>query len=112
MTDLPEEDIRHIEIGELGKIVERGRENVEQVEEKQNHGAPPQQYHLLSNSVHNTTAETDVAFSANEKKHWSRVRDNFQTGKSLFSPALQHVRNWVCDVNTEQKRKQTLTCQH
>ena len=89
MTDLPEEDIRHIEIGELGKIVERGRENVEQVEEKQNHGAPPQQYHLLSKSVHNTTAETEVAFSANEKtlvqseRQLSKGKISFQSSTSI-----------------------------
>ena len=67
LTDLPEEDIRQVEIGELGKIVERGREYVEHVKDKQNRGAPPQQYHLLSNSVHSTTAESEVALSANEK---------------------------------------------
>ena len=31
---LPEEDVRQVEVGEFGKIVERGRENVEHIKEK------------------------------------------------------------------------------
>ena len=66
MTDLPEEDIRQVEIGELGKIVERGREYEEQVEQEQNHRAP-QQFHFMSRSVHTTIGETELALSANDK---------------------------------------------
>ena len=66
MPNLPEEDIRQVEIGELGKIVERGRENVEHIKEKQNHRAP-QQFHFMSRSVHTRIAETELALSANDK---------------------------------------------
>ena len=66
MTDLPEEDIRQVEIGELGKIVERGREYEEQVEQEQNHRAP-QQFHFMSRSVHTTIAETELTLSANDE---------------------------------------------
>ena len=39
--EIPQEDICQVEVGELGKIVELGRESAKQVEEEANYRGPP-----------------------------------------------------------------------
>ena len=46
ILEIPEEDVCKVEVGELGKIVELGRENAKQVDEEADRRNPPPPTHL------------------------------------------------------------------
>ena len=63
ILEIPEEDVCKVEVGELGKIVELGRENAKEVDEEADRRNPPPPTHfgfLYRNSQINWPTLKDI----------------------------------------------------